>query len=36
MNGSTDYVEAFGYVDVSSGGAVITYIRFGAYKLIGA
>jgi hypothetical protein len=36
MNGSTDYVEAFGYVDVSSGGAVISYTRFGAYKLIGA
>jgi hypothetical protein len=36
MNGSTDYVEAFGYNDVLSGTPIVSGIRFGAYKLIGA
>jgi hypothetical protein len=37
MNGSTDYLEPFGYVDVTVGNTpIISGIRFGAYKLIGA
>ena len=36
INGSSDYVEAFGYVQVSSGTPVIKNARFGAYKIIGA
>jgi hypothetical protein len=36
MNGSTDYVEAFVYNDVTVGQTpIISGIRFGAYKLIG-
>ena len=34
MNGSTDYLELFSYVQVSSGTPVIKNGRFGAYKLI--
>jgi len=33
MNGSSDYVEAFGYVQVSSGTPVIKNARFGAYRI---
>jgi hypothetical protein len=34
MNGSTDYLELFSYLQVSSGTPVIKNARFGAYKLI--
>jgi hypothetical protein len=34
MNGTTDYVEAFGYIDVSSGSGNIKFARFGAYRII--
>ena len=40
FNGSSDYVELFGYLDVDSGTPTIQsgdkYTNFGAYKLIGA
>jgi hypothetical protein len=35
MNGSTDYLESFVYIDVSTGSGYIGAARFGAYKLIG-
>ena len=39
MNGSTDYVEIFGYVDNSSGtpriGSSVGSTYFGAYRIIG-
>jgi len=44
MNGSSDYVELYGYVNGNSGGGEFFYVQaglakcnlFGAYKLIGA
>ena len=43
LNGTTDYVEAFGYINDNSNASVDFYgsatesrCRFGAYKLIGA
>jgi len=36
MNGSSDYVESFGYVDVSSGTPLIKNAIFGSYRIIGA
>lgn len=41
MNGSTDYLEVFGYADgnglfFDSGGASVDETSFGAYRIIGA
>jgi hypothetical protein len=36
MNGTTDYLEVFGYIQVSAGTPSIVQGRFGAFKLIGA